>query len=130
MFGIGMSEMLVIAVIALIFIGPDQIPEVARTIGRFINDLKKSTDDLKREFHQQSGLPKNFDEWMATQDRPAPVKTLTSASSEVVHDLKTGAVIEAPIHSEESTVLPAGVETHHEPSTVNNSSNNNGEKKS
>lgn len=63
MFGIGMTEMLVIAVIALIFIGPDQLPEVARTLGRFFNDIRRSTDDIKRDFHRQSGLPRNLDDW-------------------------------------------------------------------
>lgn len=42
-----MSEMIVIGVIALIFIGPDQIPETARVVGRFINDLRRSTDEVK-----------------------------------------------------------------------------------
>lgn len=47
MFGIGFSEMLIIGVIALIFIGPDQIPETARTIGKLLNELRRSTDTLK-----------------------------------------------------------------------------------
>ncbi len=73
MFGIGMSEMLIIAVIALIFIGPDQIPAVARNVGKFMNDLKRSTDDLKKDFQQQSGLPQNFDEWLESRrDQSAP----------------------------------------------------------
>lgn len=66
MFGIGMTEMIVIAVIALIFIGPDQIPEVARTVGRFLNDLRRSTDDIKRQFSESAGLPRDFnniDQW-------------------------------------------------------------------
>jgi len=67
MFGIGMTEMIIIAVVALIFIGPDQIPEVARTLGRLINDVKRSTEDIKRDLQQQTGLPKNFDEWLETR---------------------------------------------------------------
>lgn len=39
--------MLIIGVIALIFIGPDQIPETARTIGKLLNELRRSTDTLK-----------------------------------------------------------------------------------
>ncbi len=38
MFDIGFSEMLLLAAIALIAIGPKQLPEVARTVGRLIND--------------------------------------------------------------------------------------------
>lgn len=42
------SHMLVFGVIALIVLGPKQLPEVARTLGRFINDLKRTTDDFTR----------------------------------------------------------------------------------
>lgn len=56
MFGLGLSEILVIAVIAIVFIGPDQLPDVARTIGRFLNDLKRSTDSLKDDFKSQINL--------------------------------------------------------------------------
>lgn len=54
MFGIGLTEMLVIGAIALIFIGPDQLPSVARTIGKFINDLRRSSDELKSQFREQT----------------------------------------------------------------------------
>lgn len=50
MFGLGFSEIIFLAVLALIIIGPKQLPEVARTIGRFINDLKRTTEGLKSEF--------------------------------------------------------------------------------
>ncbi len=46
MFDIGFSELLLLGAIALIFIGPKQLPEVARGIARFINELKRATGDL------------------------------------------------------------------------------------
>lgn len=51
MFGLGFSEMILIAIIALIFIGPKQLPEVARTLARFINELRRTTDELTRSVH-------------------------------------------------------------------------------
>ncbi len=39
--------MILIAVVALIFIGPKQLPEVARNIARFINELRRSSEALK-----------------------------------------------------------------------------------
>ena len=48
-----MSEIIFLAVLALIVIGPKELPELARTLGRFINELKRSTsgltDDLKAQ---------------------------------------------------------------------------------
>lgn len=49
MFNIGFTEMLVISVLALILIGPKQIPEVARNVGRFLNELKRSADHFTDE---------------------------------------------------------------------------------
>lgn len=46
MFNIGFSEFMVIGIIALLVIGPKQLPEVARVVGRLLNELKKATQDL------------------------------------------------------------------------------------
>lgn len=55
MFGLSFSEVLVIAVVALIVIGPERLPKTARTIGllvgraqRYVNDIKT---DIEREMH-------------------------------------------------------------------------------
>lgn len=61
MFGLGMGEILVLAVLGLILIGPDQLPELARTIGRFINDLKRSTEGLTDDLKKQARADLDFD---------------------------------------------------------------------
>lgn len=47
MFDIGFSELLLLGAIALIFIGPQQLPEVAKVIARLLNELKRATGDLQ-----------------------------------------------------------------------------------
>ena len=47
MFGIGLPEMIIIAVVALIFIGPDKLPGVLRSIGKGLVELKRSTSDVR-----------------------------------------------------------------------------------
>lgn len=47
MFNIGFSELMILGIIALIFIGPQQLPEVARTIGRLLNEWKRATSDFQ-----------------------------------------------------------------------------------
>ncbi|HEY5926829.1 MAG TPA: twin-arginine translocase TatA/TatE family subunit [Kofleriaceae bacterium] len=49
MFGIGGSEILVILVIALLFLGPDKLPEAAKTISKGIRDLKKQSRALQQQ---------------------------------------------------------------------------------
>src|SRR5262245_43271248 len=50
MFGIGMTEMIVIFVIALIVLGPKRLPELARTLGRTLAEFRRTASDLRREF--------------------------------------------------------------------------------
>jgi len=47
MFNLGFTELLLLGLIALIFIGPHQLPEVARTLGRLINEWKRATSDFQ-----------------------------------------------------------------------------------
>jgi len=45
-FGMGMGEVLLILVVALIIWGPGKIPEIARTLGKTVRSLRKATSDL------------------------------------------------------------------------------------
>ena len=47
MFNLGFSELLILGVIILVFIGPKELPEVARVIARMLNELKRTTSDLR-----------------------------------------------------------------------------------
>jgi len=47
MFGIGFPEMILILALALIVVGPDKLPDLARSIAKTIMDLKKTAEGLK-----------------------------------------------------------------------------------
>lgn len=53
MFGLSFSHLVVVGIILLIFVGPEQLPEVARTIARFINELRRATQDFQGHFTNQ-----------------------------------------------------------------------------
>ena len=50
MFGLGFTEIIALLVLALLVIGPKQLPELARNLGRFFNELKRTTNMFKDEF--------------------------------------------------------------------------------
>lgn len=84
MFGLGMSEIIFLAVLALIVIGPKELPELARTIGRFMNELKRSTNVLSDELKQQTKIDRiNFDEVITRpRNEEKPIKTAVPANNE------------------------------------------------
>jgi sec-independent protein translocase protein TatB len=64
MFGIGMQELLLILVIALIILGPKKLPDVAKALGKAMNEFKRATSDLKESLdvdHNLNTVKKSFD---------------------------------------------------------------------
>ncbi|MFQ5629252.1 MAG: twin-arginine translocase TatA/TatE family subunit [bacterium] len=50
MFGsIGMTELLTLLLLVLILFGPKRIPELARSLGKSLNELKRAAEDVKQE---------------------------------------------------------------------------------
>ena len=56
MFDIGFSELLVIGVVALIVIGPEKLPRVARTIGHLAGRLQRYVSDVKADINREMEL--------------------------------------------------------------------------
>jgi sec-independent protein translocase protein TatB len=56
MFDIGFSELLVIAVVALLVIGPERLPKVARTAGHLLGRLQRYVNDVKADIQREMEL--------------------------------------------------------------------------
>lgn len=53
MFDIGFAELLIIFVVALLVVGPERLPVVARKVGLYIGRLKRSFNNIKQEVEQE-----------------------------------------------------------------------------
>ncbi len=72
MFGIGLPELLVIMAVALIVVGPDKLPELAKSLARGVLELKKVAGELKENVEKEVG---SEDEWRRELEAPLPKLT-------------------------------------------------------
>ena len=56
MFGIGLPEMIVILAVALIVVGPDKLPELARSLAKGVAELKKTVNQVKASLNEEGNV--------------------------------------------------------------------------
>ena len=113
MFDIGFSELLVIGVVALIVIGPERLPRVARTIGHLMGRMQRYVADVKADIDREVELEelrkmRDSVQQAATSIESSVQSELTKAETELNQAAKTAAgeeVTAAP--SAEAQVSPA-----------------------
>jgi TatA/E family protein of Tat protein translocase len=80
MFGsIGMPELIIILVIALIIFGPRKLPELGKSLGRSLNEFKRASTDLQNTLEQEIRLEEQKEQ--AAKTRPAETPTPTAADT-------------------------------------------------
>ena len=65
MFGMGFTEILMIAVVAILFLGPDKLPEAMVQVAKFINSFKKTVNEAKSTFEEEVNLKELREEAMS-----------------------------------------------------------------
>lgn len=99
-FDFGSGEILLIVIAVFLIFGPSKIPEMARGLGKFINDIKRASEDIKTEINREA-------------DRQEREKKLSEYKSQIEKDLDTNnneVTAEAPVNSTEKKTETPDVE--------------------
>lgn len=120
MFDVGFSEMLVIGVVALVVIGPDRLPKVAKTVGHLMGRMQRYVADVKADINREVEMSELKDLKRTMEDAAASVNSAVTAhaneiseeikkteeefnrlSNPMVHFGLAGSGASAPVHSSE-----------------------------
>lgn len=105
MFGIGGGEFLFIILVVLMFFGSDKIPEIARTLGKGMAQLRNATNDIKNEIRSgaaDAGLDRSTltggisDEIAKAKESFTSMVAESNEAANVDHVLKPESPAEAP----------------------------------
>ncbi len=64
MFGIGMTELLLIGALALMVLGPKKLPDLARALGKGFAEFKRATDEFKNTLQEETRIAETKDRLM------------------------------------------------------------------
>jgi sec-independent protein translocase protein TatA len=85
MFGpIGMPELIIILVIALIIFGPRKLPELGKSLGRSINEFKKASNELRSTLEDEIRVEEQRDRASAVTPATPPAATPPPADATTV----------------------------------------------
>jgi sec-independent protein translocase protein TatB len=107
MFDIGFSELLVIAVVALIVIGPERLPKVARTLGAMLGRMQRYVNDVKSDIQREMELDELKKLQASVEDSARSIETSVSQELSAAENEMKGAQ-QAVSDAVEAAPAPAG----------------------
>jgi sec-independent protein translocase protein TatA len=104
-FGIGLPEMALILVVALLVFGPKKLPEIGKSLAQALNSFKKAQQEFETEFKKEADAIQNSmnTPMKATIERPEPKALSPQSSEETVTQNGTAAAADA-VAEETATV--------------------------
>jgi Tat protein translocase TatB subunit len=113
MFDFSFGELALLAVIALLVVGPEKMPELARTVGKWVGYFRRTMNNVRSEVEQQlllDEMRKEAEKLRGYAKEPLDaVEQLHSHLEEPLLPAETTSAADAKSAAEEAVSLPAGV---------------------
>ena len=105
MFGIGFPELVLIAIIALVVIGPKRLPDLAKALGRGYAEFRRASDELKRTFEEETRAARTDElrQKLLTEGKLFPPGTIDPYPAEATPTEAPGSAAEQPRSAVENT---------------------------
>ena len=113
-FGVGLPEMGLIMIVALLVFGPKKLPEISRSLGGAIRDLQKASKQFEEEFKKEAdAIEKTVVEPMkATLEKPKAIEGDKTKPEEAAEsDVPEAEIVEAPAETEAVAETEADAQT-------------------
>lgn len=108
MFDIGFSELLVIGLVALIVIGPEKLPRVARTVGHLVGRLQRYVADVKTDINREVELDELRKMRDSVQEAASSIEnSVTAGFTKTEADLNRAIALDLPAEAVPPPESPA-----------------------
>jgi sec-independent protein translocase protein TatB len=110
-FDIGFSELVVVGLVALIVIGPERLPRVARTVGHLVGRLQRYVADVKSDINREVELDELRKMRDSVQEAASSIETsVTSGLSKAEEELNRPLIDDTPSETTVANVPSPGTE--------------------
>jgi sec-independent protein translocase protein TatB len=117
MFDVGFSELVLLAIVALVVLGPEKLPHVARIAGAWVGRIRRTVSSMQAEIEREvaaqefkTRMEKELQKYGATdmvQQLQADTKAMESSLRDVQQTASAAVTVSAPVTREPTPAMPA-----------------------
>ena len=108
MWNIGMPELVIILVIALIIFGPRKLPELGRSLGKIIGEFKKASNELRHTLDEEIRMEDQKDQRAKTEAEQKSALEAANSMRDAITTEPAAATPASDVHTDSVSRTPTG----------------------